>query len=232
MIKYNQGDTNMSILSENLKLLHQESGLTYEELSIRTGINESILKAFENEKLEPNEYQLEVLCRVLRFPYEDIYERNLIEERKTATKRMRSSNTRTQYNWYFGDRKVFWFYLSYIIFFVVMVTCLSLYYINKLSEINFLELYSLYKAQFGITISYPLFCFEIVYNEIFIGLSVFGFGVAGFIGFDYFKKHQFVFRWWMIFFISTIIAFLRIFGIIAAIPYLVICICNLIKGKY
>ena len=111
----------MSILSENLKLLHQESGLSFEELSIRTGINESIIKAFENEQLEPNEYQLEILCRVLRFPYEDIYDRNLVEERKAATRKMRSNTTREQYNWYFGDRKVFWYYLSYIIFFVVMI---------------------------------------------------------------------------------------------------------------
>ena len=222
----------MSILSENLKLLHRESGLSYEELSIRTGINESIIKAFENEQLEPNEYQLEILCRVLRFPYEDIYERNLVEERKAATRKMRSNTTREQYNWYFGDRKVFWYYLSYIIFFVVMITGLSLYYINKLSNYNFLEIYYLYKAEYGITLSYTMFCIKIIYSEVYVGLSVFGFGVAGFIGFDYLKKHRFVFRWWMLFFISTIIAFLRIFGIVAAIPYLIICISNLIKGKY
>ena len=222
----------MSILSDNLKILHQESRLTFEELSEKTGINIEIIKAFESDKLIPNEYQLEELCRVLKFPYEDIYERNLIEERSVATKKMRSAQTREQYNWYFGNRKIFWFYLSYIIFFVIMITLLSLYYVNKLSKVDIAEIYSLYKIYYAITEPYWLFCIKYIYNEVFIGLSIFGFGVAGFIGFDYFRRHQFIFRWWMLFFISSIIAFLRIFGIVAAIPYLVICISNLIKGKY
>lgn len=232
MIKYSQGDANMSILSENLKLLHQESGKTFEEISELTGIDVIILKAFEQEKLVPNDYQLELLCRVLKFPYEDITVRNLAEERKNATKKMRSSVTREQYNWYFGNRKVFWFYLGYIIYFVVMVTLLSLYYVNKLQDYNFTGLYALYKATYIDAEPYWIFCIMMVYNEVFLGLSVFGFGVAGFIAFHYLRNHQFVFRWWMLFFISTIIAFLRIFGIVAAIPYLVICITNLIKGKY
>ena len=70
----------MSLLSENLKLLHLESGLSFEELSERTGIDVILLKAFENEKLVPNEFQLEELCRVLKFPFEDINDRNLGEE--------------------------------------------------------------------------------------------------------------------------------------------------------
>ena len=64
----------MSLLSENLKLLHHESGLSFEELSDRTKIDVILLKAFENDKLVPNDFQLEELCRVLKFPYEDIYE--------------------------------------------------------------------------------------------------------------------------------------------------------------
>ena len=222
----------MSLLSENLKLLHQESGLSFEELSEKTGIDVVIIKAFEQEKLVPNDYQLELLCRVLKFPYEDIEERNLTEERKTATKKMRSSATREQYNWYFGNRKVFWFYLGYIIYFVVMITALSLYYINKLKGIDLAGEYALYKIYYTDVEPYWLFCIQVIYSEVFVGLSVFGFGVAGFIGFHYLKTHQFIFRWWMIFFISTIIAFLRIFGIVAAIPYLIICITNLVKGKY
>lgn len=222
----------MSLLSENLKLLHHESGLSFEELSDRTKIDVILLKAFENDKLVPNDFQLEELCRVLKFPYEDIYERNLVEERSSATKKMRSSQTREQYNWYFGDRKVFWFYLGYIIFFVLMVSLLTLYYVNKLKDVNIYEIYTLYKFEFAITSPYWVFFIQFIYNEMFIGLSIFGFGVAGFIAFHYLKTHQFVFHWWMLFFISTILAFLRIFGIVAAIPYLVICISNLIKGKY
>ena len=222
----------MSLLSENLKLLHLESGLSFEELSERTGIDVILLKAFENEKLVPNEFQLEELCRVLKFPFEDINDRNLGEERKTATKRMRSCQTREQYNWYFGDRKVFWFYLGYIIFFVVMVSLLTLYYVNKLKDISIYEIYTIYKYEYGVTSPYWLFFIRFIYNETFIGLSLLGFGVAGFIAFHYLKTHQFIFRWWMLFFISTILAFLRIFGLVAAIPYLVICISNLIKGKY
>ena len=91
----------MSNLAENLKLLRNEADLSIEELSEKTGINVILLEAFENDKCTPNEYQLEVLCKVLKIPADEIEERDLQAERKQATQMMRSKENRNNFNWYF-----------------------------------------------------------------------------------------------------------------------------------
>ena len=221
----------MSILSENLKILHRESGYTFEDLSEKTGIDVNILKAFENDQLTPDTYQLEVLCRVLKMPFEDITVRNIQEERKNATKSMKNNNTRETYNWYFGNRRVFLLYLGYVIYFVVMVTVLSLYYVNKLQDLNIKELfadYQSYSHQYGII----QFTFFTLYQEVSVGLTIFSFGALVFMAIDYLRRNQFVFRWWMLLFLGSILSILKIFGLVASIPYLIIVVSKLIRGKY
>lgn len=221
----------MTILSENLRILHHESGLTFEELSDKTGIAVEVLKAFESAKLEPDDFQLEILCRILKMPFEDIKERNLAEERRMATVHMKSGKTRETFNWYFGNRRIFWLYLGYIIFFVAYISGMVLYYSYRYQDISFPELYALYRTTDD-SLSYFGYTFYYIYLDASIPISIFGFGVAAFISIDYLRRHQFRIYWWMIFFAGSIIVFVRTIGLFASIPYLIICIINLIKGKY
>ncbi|MBR2891911.1 MAG: hypothetical protein IKC22_06030 [Bacilli bacterium] len=220
----------MSNISINLKLLRNEAGLSFEELSEKTGINVILLEAFETEKCAPNEYQLEVLCKVLKIPSDEIGERNLVLERKQATNMMKSRENRNNYNWYFGNKKKFIFYLSYIIYFVLAVSLLSLYYIHKFEGVT-LELL----RQEWITTSafpFPVYVFLFYYTHMSFGISLFGLGVGVFMVIDYFTKHTFYFRWWYIFWISFFITCLEIIGILGSIPYLIYVIIKIIKRKY
>ena len=76
----------MSIIASNLKLLREEASLTIEELSEKTGINISLIEGFENNKYVPNEYQLEILCKILKMPADEIGESFVVDgkEYKTA----------------------------------------------------------------------------------------------------------------------------------------------------
>ena len=56
----------MTNLASNLILLRKEAHLSLEELSEKTGINIKLLDAFEKDQIEPNEYQLEIICKYLK----------------------------------------------------------------------------------------------------------------------------------------------------------------------
>ncbi len=217
----------MSNISSNLKLLRNEANLTIEELSEKTGIKQELIIGFESGEYNPNEYQLEVLCKILKMPADEISERNLVEERKTATSKMRSKDNRENFNWYFGNRKRFLFYLGYVVYFVLGIVLLSLYYINKFErlELSFEVLESLWYEDPN------LFYYAISYF-IGYGFSIFGLGVSAFIVIDYFSKHYFYFRWWYIFWISIIITCLKYIGLFGSIPYFIYVIIKLIKRKY
>lgn len=220
----------MSKLSSNLRLLRNEANLSLEELSERTSINVILLEAFENDKYSPNEYQLEVICKVLRIPYDEISERDLVEERKQATHMMKSKENRNNFNWYFGSRKKFIFYLSYIIYFVVTISLFSLYYINKFENITL----DMLRKEWLTTssLSFETYVILFYYTHMSVGITIFSLGVSVFLLIDYFSKHSFYFRWWYIFWISFFFTCLQIIGFVGALPYLIYVIIKLIKRKY
>ena len=220
----------MNYISENLKLLREEALLSIEELSEKTGINSILIESFENGKCIPNEYQLEILCKVLRMPSDEIAVRNLAEERKLATKEMRSKGNRENFNWYFGDKKRFLFYISYVIYFLFGISLLTFIYINKFKDfdIDYLRLEWMWTS----SLSFPVYVIQYFINSTRLGLSIFGLGVSAFIIFDYFTRHTFVFQIWYILWLSAIILFLQLLGIFGSIPYFVYVVYRLIKRKY
>ena len=220
----------LSRLADNLKLLRDEASLSFEELSEKTGINKILLEAFENEKCVPNEYQLEVLCKVLKIPADEIEERDLHEERKQAIQMMKSKEHRNNYNWYFGSRKKFIFYLSYIIYFVVAVSLMALYYLNKFEGITLEMLHKEWITTSAF--SFPTYVILFYYTHMSLGITIFSLGVSIFLLIDYFSKHSFYFRWWYIFWISFFFTCLQIIGFVGAIPYLIYVIIRLMKRKY
>ena len=116
----------MKYISTNIKVLRIEARLTHEELSEITNISVDSLKLFEKGKLIPTDLEIKVLCKPLRISYEDIIERDILSERNDAGKRMRKSAERSNYNWYLGNRNVFWIYLGYMLFVIIGLVVLSL----------------------------------------------------------------------------------------------------------
>ena len=220
----------MSLIASNLKLLREEASLTIEELSEKTGINISLIEGFENNKYVPNEYQLEILCKILKMPADEIGERDLVLERKTATTKMRSKANRENFNWYFGDKKRFMFYLGYVMYFLFGISILILYYLHKFEGLT-MDSLRIFWMQTS-SLSFPGFVIQFFISHTRIGLSIFGIGVSIFILLDYFSRHTFVFQIWYLFWLTTIILLLQLIGIFGSIPYFIYVICRLIKRKY
>ena len=223
----------MSILARNLKLLREEASLSISTLSEKTGINEQLLSAFEEDKITPNEYQIEVLCRILKMPSEDIMVRDLVAERANATKQMRSKTKRNEYNWYFGDKKRFIFFLVYLAYFVIATTILVWYYTNYFMRIG-LTIPVLRNEHYLYNYPYPFFIFVILvlWQYMKYGLIAYSLGVSFFILFDFLWGKRLYFRWWYIFWIGVAFTLVVILGIVGAFPYFVYTIVRLIMRKY
>ena len=221
----------MSIISRNLVLLRKEAGLSITELSNKTGIKEEILIGFEEERLIPNEYQLEVLALALHFPYEDLTVRDISLEREKATKEMKSKSYRENYNWYFGNRRTFGLLLGYVIYFLVGVLIISLLVINinKRYSLDMLYQYWLSQSSFS---SYIVFIIYFYLSYLRLALAIFGAGVVVFFALDYFSKHTFYFRWWYILWLGLFLSLLYLVGIIGSLVYFVYVLTRLIRGKY
>ena len=223
----------MSILASNLKLLREEASMSINDLSEKTGINEQLLIAFEEDRITPNEYQIEVLCRVLKMPSEDITTRDLKVERAEATKGMRSKETREQYNWYFGNKKRFIFFLCYLFYFVIATSLLIWFIANKIvSEGITWEL--LKESYYYYNYSYPFAIYLVlVFWQLFkYAMIIYGLGASFFIIFDFLWGRRVYFRWWYIFWIGVIFTLVVFLGIFGALPYFIYTIVRLIRGKY
>ena len=112
----------MSILSSNLKLLREELSMSVEDLSYRVGISASDIEAYEKGTKIPNASNLIKLCETLRVPYEDVMERDLSEERKTAQQEMKKAYKESkegEFDWYYGNKKEKRFFVFYMIYFVL-----------------------------------------------------------------------------------------------------------------
>jgi len=221
----------MSLLSKNLKLLRNEANLSTSELSNRTGIREDLIIGFENDTFIPNELQLEILCKELKVPYEDISTRDFEVERKEATKNMRNSENRKNYNWYFGDKKTFLLLLLYVIYFLVGVSVIVLILVNQFKDLNIDYMYAWWQQEQPLNY-FPIYFVYFLYRKTYILFLIFGIGVVIFFCLLYFRTHEFVFRIWYIFLISLFISLLPFIGIFGSITYFVYCFIRLIRGKY
>ena len=207
----------MSILSKNLKLLRKESYLSFEDIVEKIGCTEEEFIEWEEGLSEPDEDTLEIACQVLKMPYEDIRERDSTLEREEATKLMKTSGARKNYDWYFGSKSAKMFYIGYIIYFVFGLA-LALFVWSKLNPTDdaIMEILDYYG---GIT-------FEQVKMQILLGnlvtcLSVYFGGAGIFMAIWYLKRHTIRFSWWYILWFSVILTIFVIISAIACIPFLV-----------
>ena len=210
-------------IGKNIKLLRKEARLTIEELASESEISIERLEEIETNETKVFTKELMVLCPILHISEEDIRERNLEEERRQAEINLKGSKSRTNYNWYYGDKKKILFYvlnliLVPVVFFVAYLIC------NKILPIIFQpdEFIDMETCQMLIK------RYQIIYPYIASSITSLVFMVI-----ELFKKVKIPLYYWYLFFIGIIISLLFIAGIILLIPFYIYCIYQIFvkKGK-
>lgn len=217
----------MSILSENLKLLRKESYLSFEEIVEKIGVTEEKFIEWEEGLSEPDEYTLEIACKVLKMPYEDIRDRNLTLEREEALKEMKSGNTRKNYDWYFGSKTAKLFYIGYIAYFVVGL--IIAFWVCRMITPNDDVIRELLEYNVGLT--FEQLKFKLLSQNLISCLSVFSGGAGIFIAVWYFKRHTFRFSPWFIFRLGLLLSIAVIISSVACIPFFIYAIIQLIPKR-
>lgn len=217
----------MSILSKNLKLLRKESYLSFEEIVEKIGVTEEEFLEWEEGISEPDEDTLEIVCQVLKMPYEDIRERDLSLEREEATKKMKTSGTRKNYDWYFGSKSVKVFHIIYILYFVLGLSVMSFVLYNIIKSYGDF-------TQFGEVfpdMSIEEIKFRLISQNIINCFSVFAGGAGVFLIIWYFKRHTFRFYYWYLFILGLLFTLYIVISAIACIPFFVYSIIQLLPKR-
>ena len=108
-------------INTNIKVLREEARLSQAEFAERIGETVETVVSWEKGKSTPSESQIKVMCPILRIHYEDFMERDIMAERRDAGRRMKKGNTRSDYNWYLGDKRVMLLYGTYLILIPLLI---------------------------------------------------------------------------------------------------------------
>ncbi len=180
----------MSNINTNIKVLREEARLSKEEFAEKMDINVETVILWEKGKLDPTEQEIKKMCPILRIHIDDFLERDILSERTDAGNRMKRSNTRSNYNWYLGNRLSMAFYISYLI--IIPILFFLVFSIGK-KYIN------------NIVVEY-----ELNYDELKMLPLLYAFIVGGFTSSIYiyiylFKRNIIVFKVWYLLWISAIV---------------------------
>ncbi len=191
----------MMHIHTNIKVLREEARLTQEEFAERIGESLETVQLWEKGKAVPTDAQIEVMCPVLRIHVEDFLERDILSERRDSGRRMKKSDTRRDYNWYLGDRRVMLLYGTYLILIPLLIA---------LSYIASSMVYNAFKEYYETTSI-------VTQNRIFLLFSLISCGVvSGIYLLIYIIKYRIVqFQFYYIFWLSTIFIVLAAASIIS-----------------
>lgn len=205
-------------LYSNIKILREEARISVEELAKLMSVSNEIVKMWESNKLVPSFTEVEQLSKLLRISHYDIMTRNIKQERYEADKKLRSSKSRGDYNWYYGSKKIVVLNLIYLI-------GLPLIYIFFVFFWNFVP----------IEIPYIIYIINIFGNFFNYVIAYIGCGlITGWImAITFMIKKRYRFQFWHIFLISIFITVIEIISIVGTIPYYIYTLIKLIilKGR-
>lgn len=115
----------MYYIRTNIKILREERRLSIDEFAEMMGVESETVKLWEKGKLEPTSDEIKKMCPILRIHEEDFLERDILAERKGAGANMKKGDSRKTYDWYYGNRLVMSFYVSYLI--LIPILCVITY---------------------------------------------------------------------------------------------------------
>lgn len=194
----------MANIHSNIKVLRIEARLSQEEFAEKMGVDVETVKLWEKGKLDPTSSEITKMCPILRIHEEDFLERDIEAERNDAGRRMKKSDSRTTYNWYYGKKSTMAFYISYLIILPVVAI------------LTFLIVGSFFKEIIDILEVEDPSSFILMYQ------SIYTFSACGIVSSIYviiylFKNGIIRFRYWYIFIIGTLISIMVVVCGIATI---------------
>ena len=193
----------MTNIHSNIKVLRIEARLSQEEFAEKMGVDLETVKLWEKGKLDPTSTQISKMCPILRIHEEDFLERDIEAERNDAGRRMKKSDSRATYNWYYGKKSTMAFYVSYLI--ILPVVTLFIYFVSG----------EVLKLIFETPVEHSA-------DLVSIYQGMYTFIASGFVSSIYviiylFKNRIIRFRYWYIFIIGTLISIMIVVCGIAAI---------------
>ena len=205
-------------LSTNIKQLRIEARLKEKDLAEKIGVEEQTIKDWEKGKIIPTTQEIEKMLPILRISLYDIMSRDILSERNNAEKKMLKSKDRSNYNWYYGDRRKVLLDIIYLITFPI----LFLVFAFPLKEIiKPIYIYTDIYTLLGDTSS---FIMAYVITSLLSGILI---------SIKLVSYYRIQFQWWHIFWISLLFIVVEIIGIIGTVPYYIYILIRLIilKGR-
>lgn len=194
----------MSNIHTNIKVLRTEARLTQEEFAEKMNVSVETVVLWEKGKLDPTSREITLMCPILRIHEEDFLERDILQERNDAGRRMKQGSSRSTYDWYYGSRTKAAFYISYLVL-IPVVMLITYFMMNKvIGMVDITE-----ESKDLITM---LNMYKWVYTI----------GAGGFVSSIYviiylFRNRIITFRYWYIFIIGTLISIMVVVCSIAMI---------------
>ncbi len=192
----------MSNIHTNIKVLRTESRLSQEEFAEKIGVDTQKVVLWEKGKLDPTSNEIKIMCPVLRIHEEDFLERDIMAERNEAGRRMKHSDDRKNYDWYYGSKTMMAFYISYLIIVPVVMALVYFLYQMQIKDILIPDVSTPENIQ---EIEALLNMYKWLYTLISGGIVT-----SVYVLIYLFKNRIIVFRYWYIFIIGTLISVLII----------------------
>lgn len=205
-------------ISTNIKQLRLEARLKEKDLALAIGVEEETIKDWEKGKSIPSRIEIEKMLPHLRIGLYDIMTRDILTERNNAEKKMLKSKDRSNYNWYYGDRKKVLLDIIYLIAFPSLFLLCAFPLQGLMSTIYmFTDIYTLLGDVSPYLVAYVI---TSLISGILISIKLVIY-------------YRFQFQWWHIFWISLLFIIVEIIGIIGTIPYYIYILIRLIvlKGR-
>lgn len=200
----------MDHLATNIHQLRIEADLTLEDIAGDMMVDKDTIQAWEDGTQRPTEEELKELCTLLRIHEEDILSRDIAEERKIAGVKMKKDKNRTDYNWYFGNKKVWAAYIGmsiivpliFILIYVVLKPLMAPSIAEALENETASIIMQYLKSNYVL-----IYCYEAA-----------SFVQGVFLTIMYIRKHPFHFQWWYLWFIGIILSVWEAVALVGFLP--------------
>ena len=202
----------MNYINTNIKVLRTEARLSIEEFAEKMEVSIETVKLWEKGKLEPTDSEITKMCPILRIHKEDFLERDILSERNSAGVLMKKGQTRKTYDWYYGNKLVMSFYVSYLI--LIPVVLLLTYLVTDYIFNDILDGLEMQAVPVEFYQAFYMFIVSGFVSAIYVLIYVFRNGII---------KFQYWYLWW-------ITPFMTILTVVSGIATILLYIYAIYKG--
>lgn len=213
-------------LPSNIKVLREEARLTVEEFASRANVSVETVIGWEKGTIKVYTKDLIVICPILRISEEDIRERNILEERKSAYSRMKKGSSRKNFDWYYGSKSKIIYYLLPLI--LIPLAAFIGYLVSLSMASYYQELKDLWISEGNSSPNYLFEYYFIIYPAVAAICCATVFMII-----EVIKRFRQYLKWWYILIALSFSTVMMFIAAILTIPFYVYCIYQvfILKGK-